>query len=87
MLQSKKKKHLTLPETNITSPLQMDWLEYDPFLLGSRPIFIGEPLVSGRVNKSKMRMEKNPKNILPNGGDFRMIYHGTNCTKQQKKTP
>ena len=37
----------TLPETNITA--ENGWLEYDPFLLGSRPIFKGELLVSGRV--------------------------------------
>ena len=38
---------ITLPETNI-SP-ENGWLEYKPFLLGSRPIFRGELLVSGRV--------------------------------------
>ena len=37
----------TRPETSI-APKSV-WLEYDPFLLGARPIFRGELLVWGRV--------------------------------------
>ena len=41
---------ITLPETNSKFAPKNGWLEYDPFLLGSRPIFRGEMLVSGRVS-------------------------------------
>ena len=38
-----------LPSLKLTAKApENGWLEYDPFLLG-RPIFRGEPLVSGRI--------------------------------------
>ena len=44
----------TLPETNMASKNR--WLEYDPFLLGGRPIFRGLLLlVSGRVTSCSSR--------------------------------
>ena len=41
---------ICLPSLKLTYPLKNGWLEYKPFLLGSRPIFRCEPLVSGSVN-------------------------------------
>ena len=40
-----------LPSLKLTAKAAPEngWLEYDPFLLGSRPIFRGKKLVSGRV--------------------------------------
>ena len=42
--------NITLPETNSKFTPENGWLEYDSFLLGW-PIFRGELLVSGRVQK------------------------------------
>ena len=39
---------VTLPETNSKFTPENGWLEYDPFLLGSRPIFRGKLAVSFR---------------------------------------
>ena len=42
---------VTLPETNIFAP-KNGWLEYDPFLLGFRPIFRGYVKVNFREGSS-----------------------------------
>ena len=44
----------TLSETNIFAP-ENGWLEDDPFLLGSRPIFRGEIAVSFREGISRRK--------------------------------
>ena len=54
----------TLPEANIAP--KNGWLEYDPFLLGSRPIFRGELLVSGRVHNTSWPLVGNEGIFIPN---------------------
>ena len=49
ILERTKQEKGTLPETNIFAPAN-GWLEYDCFLL-RWPIFRGEPLVLGSVDK------------------------------------
>ena len=47
-----------LPETNIAP--KNGWLEYDPFLLGFRPIFRGELLVGSRTTGNFLRNDSHP---------------------------